>query len=202
MRAGGVNRMAAVPRSSQDLLNKLEAVRLVCQETGCAQRYLAGDGFSAILSATRQLDAGMGTDYAARFDAYLAKAWAEDLAIGIAMTDGKGDRTLRPHAQANRDAYVHIARRRKDGIVIRGAKAIITGAPYMHELLVMPCRNMTEDDGDFAVCCAVPIDAPGLTLAAREAGRLAIAATFSSRYGQSTAVEFRRRVRAERVFRR
>jgi 4-hydroxybutyryl-CoA dehydratase/vinylacetyl-CoA-Delta-isomerase len=189
MRAEAVNRMVAVPRSSQDLLNKLEAVRLVCQETGCAQRYLAGDGFSAILSATRQLDADMGTDYSARFDAYLARAWAEDLAVGIAMTDAKGDRTQRPHAQANQDAYVHIAGRRTDGIVIRGAKAIITGAPYMHELLVMPGRNMTEDDRDFAVCCAVPIDAPGLTLVAREAGRPGeAAAMFSSRYGQSTAV--------------
>ena len=38
---------------------------------------------------------------------------------------------------------MHIARR-PDGIVLRGAKAIVTGAPYMHELLVMPCRNMTR----------------------------------------------------------
>src|SRR5688500_6377769 len=53
MRAETVNRMLAVPRSSQDLLNKLEAVRLVCQETGCAQRYLAGDAVAAILSATQ-----------------------------------------------------------------------------------------------------------------------------------------------------
>ena len=35
---GPINRMLAMPRSSADLLNKLEAVRLVCQETGCAQR--------------------------------------------------------------------------------------------------------------------------------------------------------------------
>ena len=52
MRAETGNRMLAVPRSSQDLINKLEAVRVVCQQTGCAQRYLAGDGFAAILSAT------------------------------------------------------------------------------------------------------------------------------------------------------
>ena len=43
-----VNRMIHVGRSSGDLLNKLEAVRLVCQETGCAQRYLTGDAFSAL----------------------------------------------------------------------------------------------------------------------------------------------------------
>jgi 4-hydroxybutyryl-CoA dehydratase/vinylacetyl-CoA-Delta-isomerase len=189
MRSGAVNRMLAVPRSSQDLLNKLEAVRLVCQQTGCAQRYLAGDGFAAILSATRQMDAELRTDYGDRFDAYLEKAWAEDLAIGIAMTDAKGDRTERPSAQANPDSYVHIAERRHDGLVLRGAKAIVTGAPYMHELLVMPCRQMTEADADYAVCCAVPIDAPGLTLVARPAGRPGeAAATFSGRYGQSTAV--------------
>lgn len=189
MRAGAVNRMLAVPRSSQDLLNKLEAVRLVCQETGCAQRYLAGDAFAAILSATSQMDGDLGSDYSTRFGAYLERAWAEDLAVGIAMTDGKGDRTERPHAQANPDAYVRIAGRRQDGIVLRGAKAIITGAPYMHELLVMPCRNMTEADSDYAVCCAVPIDAPGMTLVARPAGRPGeAAAKFSGRYGQSTAV--------------
>jgi 4-hydroxybutyryl-CoA dehydratase/vinylacetyl-CoA-Delta-isomerase len=34
--------------SAGDLLNKLEAVRLVCQETGCAQRYLTHDALNAI----------------------------------------------------------------------------------------------------------------------------------------------------------
>jgi 4-hydroxybutyryl-CoA dehydratase/vinylacetyl-CoA-Delta-isomerase len=189
MRSDTGNRMLAVPRSSQDLLNKLEAVRLVCQQTGCAQRYLAGDAFAAILSATQQMDSELQTDYGDRFSAYLEQAWAEDLAIGIAMTDGKGDRTERPAAQANPDSYLHIAIRRPDGLVLRGVKAIVTGAPYMHELLVMPCRNMTEMDADYAVCCAVPIDAPGLMLVARPAGRPGeAAAMFSGRYGQSTAV--------------
>ena len=41
----------------------------------------------------------------------------------------------------------------------------------MHEFLVMPCRNMSEADADFAVCCAVPCDADGLTIVARPAGR-------------------------------
>lgn len=189
MRVADTNRMLAIPRSSQDLLNKLEAVRLLCQETGCAQRYLAGDAFGAVLAATTQMDAELGTDYLTRFRAYLERAWDGDLAIGIAMTDGKGDRTERPHAQQNPDAYLRISARRPDGITLRGAKAIVTGAPYMHELLVMPCRNMTEADRDYAVCAAVPVDAPGLTLVARPAGRPDDpSAKFSGRYGQSTAV--------------
>jgi 4-hydroxybutyryl-CoA dehydratase/vinylacetyl-CoA-Delta-isomerase len=84
---------------------------------------------------------------------------------------------------------VHIAHRRADGIVIRGAKAIVTGAPYVHEFLVMPCRAMTAADANYAVACALPIDAPGITIIARPAGRPGeAAAKFSGRYGQSTGV--------------
>eukprot|EP01041_Mallomonas_annulata_P026757 gene26757-48175_t len=43
-----VNRLSHLNTSSGDLLNKLEAVRLICQETGCAQRYLTPDAVNAI----------------------------------------------------------------------------------------------------------------------------------------------------------
>lgn len=184
-----VNRMLAIPKSSADLLNKLEAVRLVCRETGCAQRYLAGDALTALLHGTRVIDAAHGTDYHARVEQYIADVHANDLTLAIAMTDAKGDRSLRPSQQPLPDSYVHIVERRTEGLVISGAKAIVTGAPYAHELLVMPCRNMTEADAAFAVCCAVPVDAQGLTIVARPAGRPGdSAAKFSGKYGQSTGV--------------
>lgn len=184
-----VNRMLHIDETSQDLLYKLEAVRLLCKETGCAQRYLTHDAFNGIFQATRRTDAAHGTDYHQRFLAYLHKAQDEDLTLGVAMTDAKGDRARKPGAQANRDVYVHIKERRKDGLVIRGTKAIVTGAPYMHEFLVMPCRTHTKDDADFAVCCAVPVDAEGVTIIARPAGRPGeAAAKFSAKYGQSTGV--------------
>ena len=40
--------MSHINTSAGDLLNKLEATRLVCQETGCAQRYLTHDALNAI----------------------------------------------------------------------------------------------------------------------------------------------------------
>jgi 4-hydroxybutyryl-CoA dehydratase/vinylacetyl-CoA-Delta-isomerase len=184
-----VNRMLHICETSTDLLYKLEAVRLVCCESGCAQRYLSHDGLNAIFQATRRIDASGDTDYHARFLNYLHRVQDEDLTLGVAMTDAKGDRSRRPGGQANPDVYVHISERRPDGIVIRGTKAIVTGAPYMHELLVMPCRTMTAEDADFAVCCAVPVDAEGITIISRPAGRPGeSAAKFSARYGQCTAV--------------
>ncbi len=184
-----VNRMLHICETSTDLLYKLEAVRLVCCESGCAQRYLSHDGLNAIFQATKRMDANHGTDVHARFLNYLHRVQDEDLTLGVAMTDAKGDRSRRPGGQSNPDVYVHISERRPDGIVIRGTKAIVTGAPYMHELLVMPCRTMTAEDADYAVCCAVPVDAEGVTIISRPAGRPGeSAAKFSARYGQCTAV--------------
>ena len=184
-----VNRMLHINETSQDLLYKLEAVRLMCKVSGCAQRYLSHDSFNALFQATKRTDDAHGTDYAQRFLAYLHEVQDKDLAIGIAMTDAKGDRSLRAGQQVNPDVYVHIKERRPGGIVIRGTKAIVTGAPYMHEFLVMPCRTHTAQDAAFAVCCAVPVDAPGVTIVARPAGRPGeAAAKFSAKYGQSTGV--------------
>jgi 4-hydroxybutyryl-CoA dehydratase/vinylacetyl-CoA-Delta-isomerase len=203
-----VNRLTHINTSSGDLLNKLEAVRLVCQETGCAQRYLTHDAMNAIGQVSARIDDARGTtENTARFLNYLHRVQDQDLTLGIAMTDAKGDRSRRPHEQANVDSYVHVVERNGKGIVISGTKAIVTGAPYMHEFLVMPCRAMTEADADFAVCCAVPVDAAGITIVARPAGRPGDkvehgAPLFSRRYGQSTGVVIFDRVFVpwERVF--
>ncbi len=203
-----VSRMLHINESSGDILNKLEAVRVLCQETGCAQRYLAHDAVNGIAQAVARIDDARGsTELRARFEDYLANVQDRDLSLGAAMTDAKGDRSKKPHEQANPDTYVHVVERNAKGIVISGTKAIVTGAPYMHELLVMPSRNMGRDDADFAVCCAVPIDAKGLTVVARPAGRPGEklehgSALFSRKYGQSTGVVIFDRVFVswERVF--
>jgi 4-hydroxybutyryl-CoA dehydratase/vinylacetyl-CoA-Delta-isomerase len=186
-----VARMLHIDRSGTDLLDKLEAVRLLCQETGCAMRYLSHDAFNALYQATHRTDAALGTDYHQRFLAYLHRVQDEDLTCAVAMTDGKGDRSLRPHEQPDPDAYVRIVERRREGIVLSGWKAIVTAAPYVHEYLVMPCRSMGAADAAYAVACAVPVDAPGVTIIAKPAGRPGEkAAKFSARYGQSVGAVF------------
>ena len=188
-RAGQVNRFLSLNRDSNDLLAKLEYTRLTCQETGCAMRYLSMDGLNAVWQLTHRLDAAVGGEYHARLRAYLERVQDQDLTVGIAMTDAKGDRSLRPHQQDNPNTYVHVVGRQPGGVLISGTKAIVTAAPYVHELLVLPGRAMTAHDRDFAIACAVPIDAKGLTIIARPAGRPgAEKAIFSNKYGQTTAV--------------
>jgi hypothetical protein len=69
-----VNRMLHVNDSAGDLLNKLEAVRLLRQETGCAQRYLAHDALNGLAQVSARIDEAKGsTEYRARFAAYLPR---------------------------------------------------------------------------------------------------------------------------------
>jgi len=118
-----VSRMLHINESSGDLLNKLEAVRVLCQETGCAQRYLAHDAVNGIAQAIARIDDARGsTELRARFEDYLANVQDRDLSLGVAMTDAKATRSKKPHEQANPDTYVHVVERNAKGIVISGTK--------------------------------------------------------------------------------
>ena len=79
--------------------------------------------------------------------------------IAGAMTDVKGNRSLKPSKQADPDLYLRVVERRPDGIVVRGAKAHQTGMLNSHEVIVMPTVAMKPEDKDYAVSFAVPLDA-------------------------------------------
>jgi 4-hydroxybutyryl-CoA dehydratase/vinylacetyl-CoA-Delta-isomerase len=70
-------------------------VRLVCRESGCAQRYLTHDAANSS-HQTHHIDGGTSGEYHQRFLAYLDHVHYNDLTSGVAMIDGKGDRSLRP----------------------------------------------------------------------------------------------------------
>ena len=78
------------------------------------------------------------------------------------ITDSKADRRKGPAQQADPDQYLHVVDRRKGGVVLRGAKLHIRGAAVVHELLVLPTKQMKPGEEEWAVACAVPVNAPGL----------------------------------------
>jgi 4-hydroxybutyryl-CoA dehydratase/vinylacetyl-CoA-Delta-isomerase len=86
-----------------------------------------------------------------------------DLRVTECITDAKGHRALSPAKQEDPDAYVRVVERRDDGVVIRGAKLHITGASLAHELFVMPTKKMKPGEEDYAIACAIPADAPGVS---------------------------------------
>lgn len=160
-----INRFCHLHQSTEDLINKVKMQRLVGQKTGaCFQRCVGMDAFNAIFSTTYEIDKKYNTNYHNRFVEYMKYVQNNDLTIDGAMTDPKGDRSLAPSQQPDPDMYLHITEVRKDGIVVRGAKAHQTGAVNSHEHLIMPTVAMKESDKDYAVSFAVPSDAEGVMM--------------------------------------
>ncbi|MHA2193110.1 MAG: 4-hydroxyphenylacetate 3-hydroxylase family protein, partial [Candidatus Thorarchaeota archaeon] len=159
-----INRFCHLHNSTEDLQDKVKMLRVLGQKSGtCFQRCVGMDALNAVFLTTYEIDEKMGTDYHQRFIEYVKNAEAQDLVIDGCMTDPKGDRSKRPSEQKNPDVYVHVIERRDDGVVIRGAKAHQTGAVNSHEHLIMPTLAMRNEDKDYAICCAVPADAEGIT---------------------------------------
>ncbi|MDH5450383.1 MAG: aromatic ring hydroxylase [Candidatus Bathyarchaeota archaeon] len=160
-----INRFTHINRDTEDLLNKQKMIRKACGLTGgCIQRCMGCDAINALSVITYELDQAFGTEYYKRFLKYLEYFQKSDLTAAAAQTDVKGDRSLRPFQQKDPDLYVRIVEKRKDGIIVRGAKNHITMAAYADEIICLPTRMMTEKDLDYSVAFAVPADAEGVKL--------------------------------------
>ena len=159
-----INRFLHIAESAEDLVMQNKMQRRLGQLTGtCFQRCVGMDAFNALFSVTFEIDRAHDTDYHQRFKDFVATAQSKGLVIGGAMTDVKGDRSKAPHQQDDPDLFVHVSKRTKDGVYIRGAKAHQTGCLNSHWLLVMPTMRLGDGDEDYAIVGAVPVEAEGIT---------------------------------------
>jgi hypothetical protein len=122
---------------------------------------------NALSVVTYGVDKRSGTDYNKRFLKYLEYFQKNDIAANCAQTDVKGDRSKRPHEQKDPDLYLRVVERRRDGIVVRGAKAHNTIAGYAEEIIVTPTRFLTPEEKDWAVAFAIPADWDNVHLVCR-----------------------------------
>ncbi len=159
-----INRNVHVSRDTHDLDMRQEMALLTSRTVGtCNYRCVGCDAISGVASTTWEMDRDLGTHYNERFNKWLAGVQERDLAVSGAITDAKGDRKKRPSQQDDPDVFIHIAEKRPDGIVVRGAKVSQSGAIGAHETLVLPGGALKEGEEDFALAFAVPNGSPGLT---------------------------------------
>lgn len=160
-----ISRFTHIFQSTDDLLCKIKMLRLLGQTTGtCFQRCVGLDAMNATYAISYEIDEAKGTDYHQRFRRYLIDIQDKDLMVAGAMTDPKGNRTKSPSQQDDPDQFVRVVERREDGVVIRGAKLHNTGGINSHEILVLPGTALKPEEGDYAIACAMPVDAEGVTM--------------------------------------
>ena len=158
-----VNRFTLPPGSIEDLVARVKINRTLGNWVGtCHQRCTGLDCLSALSIVTYDIDQKHGTNYLERFKEFLKYVQKNDLTCNAGVTDVKGDRSLGPHEQDDKDMYLHVVERRDDGVVVRGAKAHQTGSLSSHEIIVLPTRALRKGDEDYAVAFAIPNDSPGL----------------------------------------
>lgn len=159
-----VNRFLHIAESAEDLVNQNRMQRKLGQKTGtCFQRCVGMDAINSLYSTTFEIDGKYHTKYHECLINFIKKVQTENLVIGGAMTDVKGDRSLSPSQQADPDLFVHVVKRDEKGVYISGAKAHQTGCINSHWIMVMPTMRLRQEDKEYAIVGAVPADAKGIT---------------------------------------
>jgi 4-hydroxybutyryl-CoA dehydratase / vinylacetyl-CoA-Delta-isomerase len=160
-----VNRFLHIQQTVDDLIAKIDMLRDMGRKTACCFQRCAGlDCVNAVYTITFDIDQACGTTYHERFKKFMVYLQENDFFPAACMTDAKGDRSLSPSQQEDKDQFLHIVEERPDGVVVKGAKLHITGGVNAHELIVMPTRALTEADRNYAIAFAIPADAPGITM--------------------------------------
>jgi 4-hydroxybutyryl-CoA dehydratase/vinylacetyl-CoA-Delta-isomerase len=151
------HRIFQIPRNEKELQERVELLSHTSIGTAVSSVFMA-------LMSVKDQVAAVNPQYAQNIERMYKYCRDNDLRGAEVITDPKGDRKRRAHEQDDPDLYVRIVERRKDGIVVRGAKLHITAASVIHELVVMPTKGMRQDETDYAVSFSVPVNTPGVKI--------------------------------------
>jgi len=158
-----VNRYTYVSASVEDLVKKAEAGTFTAERLGtCIYRCVGYDAFHALASTCWEIDRDLGTEYHPRFLEYLKMVQRQDLSVAGALTEPRGKRSQKTLDWPDPFLSLKVVERKKDGIVVRGAKINISGAFASHELVVLPQSAHGPGEEDYALAFATPTDAEGI----------------------------------------
>ena len=131
----------------------------------CTGAICAGwTALNSLWAVTYDMDKDLGTHYHDRLVNYMKYVEDHAFALAGAITDAKGNRSLKPHQQKNINSNLHIKEIRDDGIVVEGYKIQICGTAAAHEIVAISGSGYGEDDADFCLAFATPKDAEGITI--------------------------------------
>jgi len=157
-----------IPRDAKDLQARSQLIELGTREGATLVLLVKEIGTDALLALRRVLGRSKETVGLDRLTAFYRNCRDRDLALAVAQTDVKGDRSKRPSEQDDPDLYVRVVEERKDGIVVRGAKVHTSCTPYVDEVIVLPSRSMGPGDEAWSMAFAVPTGTRGLRLYASD----------------------------------
>ena len=167
------SRYFKLPRTPVDLSMRSQLIETATTLGGTLVVLIKEIGTDALFSlhlVAHEVDVNKGTAYLNRVRKFYDYARANDLALSVAQTDVKGDRSKGPLEQEHPDYYLRIVGETSEGIIVRGAKAHTSVSVNSNEIIVLPTRAMRQDEAAYAVAFAIPANTKGLKLIASSYG--------------------------------
>ncbi|MGO9120298.1 MAG: 4-hydroxyphenylacetate 3-hydroxylase family protein [Desulfomonilaceae bacterium] len=165
-----IRRYFELPTSADDLLRRQLLIETTTRHANCIipfMKEIGTDALNALNMITYAMDHKKGTNFSERVARYREYLEENDLSMSGAVTDVKGNRSLRPSEQEMPYYYLKVIERKPDGVIVRGCKVHTTSAPITNELLVLPTRAMTEADKDYCIAFGIPVNTPGVKIISR-----------------------------------
>lgn len=183
-----------IPRSYDDLMRRHACIETIAERTiglmGRSPDYLnvtlAGFAGRSDVWSINGNEQG-----AANLIAFHREVAARDLCLTHAIVNPTIDKSVPEQAQGGGEIVVHKIADTARGIVVRGARALATLAPFADEMFVYPGQPIAKDAGRYALAFALPINTPGMKVLCRDS--FAVQSSrfdhpFSSRFDEQDAV--------------
>lgn len=183
-----------IPRSREDLLRRHACLERVARATaglmGRSPDYLnvtlAGFAGRADVWAMNGNDEG-----AANLVAFHREAAARDLCLTHAIVHPTVDKAQPDVLAGGGEIALHKVADTGHGILVRGARALATLAPYADEMFVYPGQPIPRDAARYALAFSIPMNTPGLKILCRDSYAVnsnVFDHPFSSRFDEQDAV--------------
>ena len=91
-----------------------------------------------------------------------------DLYLTHALIPPQVDRSKSSSEQPDKYVHLGVVKETDDGLVVRGARMMVTMAPIADEILIFNLPGVKEGDEAYAMSFAMPLDTPGIRMICRE----------------------------------
>lgn len=159
----------SIPRSREDLVARRRAIETWARHThGWVGRSPDHVGtFLAAFAAHPEAFATEPHDLGANAVSYYKRLLAENLYVSYAIIPPQVSRATTAHGWEGEFIQAGVVEERPEGIVIRGAQMLATGAAVADEIFISCIKPLTPEDRDFALAFAIPVATSGLKLYCR-----------------------------------
>jgi 4-hydroxyphenylacetate 3-monooxygenase len=164
-----VNRAYMIPRSEADLTARRKALWRLSEESfgfmGRTPEHVAA--FFAAFAGAPSTWAGADPKYYANVVAFYERMRDESLYVAYTIVPPQIDRSKPAHKQEDPTLYAGVVGETADGIIIKGAQMLGTGAAiadYIHLSCIHPLQ---PGDENYAISVAIPCNAPGVKIYSR-----------------------------------